>query len=155
MWGSLILAPIIGILIDRIGGKWLFVTIGCAGIAALLYLMSWFTGQATLISILIGVAVAMVPPAIFSFPAELLPERLAGLGFGIIGTIFGVGVFLGPYVAGFLRDATGRLPLELYRYDGLRCIRGGSHASSETAAWQNEGESEVKEPFFGVKLEAW
>lgn len=107
MWGSLILAPIIGILIDRIGGKWLFVTIGCAGIAVLLYLMSWFTGQATLISILIGVAVAMVPPAIFSFPAELLPERLAGLGFGIIGTMFGVGVFLGPYVAGFLRDATG------------------------------------------------
>ncbi len=36
MWGALVLAPIVGILIDRIGGKWLFVTIGCVGIAVLL-----------------------------------------------------------------------------------------------------------------------
>ncbi|MFC1977751.1 MFS transporter [Chloroflexota bacterium] len=107
MWGSLILAPVTGILIDKVGGKWLFVTIGCVGAAVLLYLMSWFTGQAALVSVLIGVSVAMVPPAIFSLPADLLPERLIGLGFGIIVTMFGVGVFLGPYAAGFLRDVTG------------------------------------------------
>ncbi len=107
MWGSIILAPIVGILIDRIGGKWLFVTIGCVGIAVLLYLMSWLNGQAAVISILLGVFVAMVPPAIFSSPADLLPERLGGLGFGIIGTMFGVGVFLGPYIVGILRDISG------------------------------------------------
>jgi len=107
MWGGLILSPFTGIVIDRIGGKWLFITIGCAGIAALLYLISWFPGQATLISILIGVFVAMVPPAVFSSPADLLPERLVGLGFGIIGTVFGIGVFLSPYAVGFLRDVTG------------------------------------------------
>jgi len=107
MWGSLILTPVVGILIDRIGGKWLFVTIGCVGIAVLLYLIPWFTSQVVVISILIGVFVAMIPPAIFSSPADLLPERLVGLGFGIIGTMFGIGVFLGPYVVGILRDISG------------------------------------------------
>ncbi len=107
MWGSLILAPVVGILIDRIGGKWLFVAIGCAGIAVLLYLVPRFAGQAATISILIGVLVAMVPPAIFSLPADLLPERQVGLGFGIIGTTFGIGVFLGTYVTGLLRDISG------------------------------------------------
>ncbi len=107
MWGSLILAPVVGILIDRIGGKWLLVAAGCIGIAVLLGLMPWFTGQAAVLSILLGVAVAMVPPAIFSLPADLLPERMIGLGFGIIGTMFGIGVFLGPYIVGLLRDISG------------------------------------------------
>ena len=49
----------------------------------------------------------MVPPAIFSLPADLLPDRLVGLGFGIVNTMFGIGVFLGPYVVGFLRDISG------------------------------------------------
>jgi len=107
MWGSIVLAPVVGILIDKIGGKWLFVTIGCAGIAVLVYLVPWFTAQAGVISILIGVFAAMVPPTLFSLPADLLPERLIGLGFGIIFTMLGVGVFLSTYLVGFLRDIYG------------------------------------------------
>ncbi len=107
MWSALILAPVFGILIDRLGGKLLFVTIGSVGSAVLLYLMPWFTGQAAVISILVGVPMVMVPPAIFSLSADLLPDRLVGLGFGIVNTMFGIGVFLGPYVVGFLRDISG------------------------------------------------
>ncbi len=107
MWGSLILAPIVGILIDRIGKKWLFVAVGSGGIAILLYLMPGFTSHAAIITISIGVFTAILTPAIFSLPAELLPERLTGFGFGIIGTSFGIGVLLGPLIVGSLRDVTG------------------------------------------------
>lgn len=107
MWSALILAPVFGILIDRLGGKWLLVTVGFVGTAVLLYLMPWFTGQAAIISILVGVPMVMVPLVIFSLPADLLPDRLVGLGFGIVNTMFGIGVFLGPYVVGFLRDISG------------------------------------------------
>jgi MFS family permease len=107
MWGSIILAPIVGMLIDRIGKKWLFVSVGCGGMAILLSLIPIFTNHAAIIVISIGVFIALVTPAIFSFPAELLSESAIGFGFGIFGTVLGIGVAVGPYIVGNLRDATG------------------------------------------------
>jgi MFS family permease len=107
MWSSIILGPIFGMLIDRVGHKWLFVSVGCGGMAILLYLIPMVTTHVTFLTILIGVSVALVSPAIFSFPAELLPEPIIGFGFGIVGTNLGIGISLGPYIAGMLRDATG------------------------------------------------
>jgi predicted MFS family arabinose efflux permease len=107
MWGAILLAPLVGILIDRVGRKWLFVAIGCGGMSLLLYCMALFPTRAPLFAILIGVFVAIVTPAIFSLPAELLPESVMGFGFGIHGTSLGIGISLGPYVVGSLRDVTG------------------------------------------------
>lgn len=107
MWGGVILSPFVGILIDKIGQKWLFVSIGCGGMALFLVLICLFPQNATIFTILIGVFVAILTPAIFSLPAELLPESLMGFGFGIHGTSLGIGISLGPYVIGLLRDVTG------------------------------------------------
>ena len=107
MWGSIILAPIVGLLIDRIGRKWLFVSTGCVGIAILIFLIPKFTGHAAILSISIGFFVALLPPAIFSFPAQLLPGPVMGFGFGILNMIAGIGMSVGPYIVGSLRDATG------------------------------------------------
>lgn len=107
MWGSIVLAPLVGMLIDRLGSKWLFVSIGSGGIAVLLYLIPHFTNQAAMLSLSIGVFIALLTPAIFSLPAELLSERLMGFAFGILGTTLGIGISVGPYIVGSLRDATG------------------------------------------------
>ncbi len=107
MWGSLILIPFVGRLIDRVGRKRLFVAVGCGGMAILLYLMPGFTRHAAIFAIAIGVFSAILVPAIFSLPAELLPETVMGFGFGIVSTAFGIGIALGPYIVGSLRDATG------------------------------------------------
>jgi MFS family permease len=107
MWGSIILAPIVGLLIDRIGSKWLFVSAGCGGIAILLYLIPEFINHAAILSISIGIFIALLTPAIFSLPAELLPEQVMGFAFGILGTTLGIGISVGPYIVGRLRDATG------------------------------------------------
>lgn len=107
MWGSIVLAPIVGLLIDRLGHKWAFVAIGCGGTALLLYLIPEFNQHAAILSISIGVFVAILTPAIFSLPAELLPESVMGFGFGIMGTGAGIGISVGPYIVGSLRDATG------------------------------------------------
>ncbi len=107
MWGGVILSPFVGILIDKLGKKWLFVSVGCGGMAFFLILISFFPQKATIFAILIGVFVAILTPAIFSLPAELLPESLMGFGFGIHGTSLGIGISLGPYIIGLLRDLTG------------------------------------------------
>ena len=107
MWGSIVLAPLVGMLIDRFGNKWLFVSIGSGGIAVFLYLIPHFTGQAAMLSLSIGVFIALLTPAIFSLPAEILPEHTMGFAFGILGTTFGLGISVGPYFVGSLRDASG------------------------------------------------
>jgi MFS family permease len=107
MWGSIVVAPIVGMLIDRLGSKWLFVSIGCCGTAILLYLIPQFTNHAAIFAISIGIFIALLTPAIFSLPAELLPERMMGFAFGILGTAVGIGISVGPYIVGSLRDATG------------------------------------------------
>ena len=107
MWGSIVLAPIIGLLIDRMGHKWVFVAVGCGGTGLLLYLIPEFNHHAAILSISIGVFVAVLTPAIFSLPAELLPESVMGFGFGILGTGMGIGTSIGPFIVGSLRDARG------------------------------------------------
>ncbi|MHC4800236.1 MAG: MFS transporter, partial [Planctomycetota bacterium] len=107
MWGSIVLAPIVGLLIDRMGHKWVFVSVGCGGTALLLYLIPEFNQHAAILAISIGVFVAILTPAIFSLPAELLLESVMGFGFGIMSTGAGIGMSVGPYIVGSLRDATG------------------------------------------------
>lgn len=107
MWGGVILSPFVGLLIDKVGRKWLFVSIGCGGMSLFIILISIFPQNAAIFAILIGVFVAILTPAIFSLPAELLPESLIGFGFGIHGMSLGIGISLGPYITGLLRDLTG------------------------------------------------
>jgi MFS family permease len=107
MFGSIVLAALVGMLVDRIGKKWLFVVIGLAGIALILFLMPQFTNQAVLLAISMGVFIAMFTPASFAMPADILSERVRGIGFGIILTCQAFGNVLGPAIAGSLRDITG------------------------------------------------
>jgi len=107
MWGSIFLAWLVGLLIDRLGRKWLFASVGCAGIAIIFYLMPGFTGYSAVFAIVLGVFVAIPPASVFSSAGEILPERVSGLGFGIVSACHNVGILLGPLIAGSLRDATG------------------------------------------------
>jgi MFS family permease len=107
MFGSIILAALVGMMVDRLGKKWLFVLIGLIGIALMLFLIPRFTNYAALLAFSMGIFIAMFTPAIFAMPADILPERVRGIGFGIILTCQGLGNALGPAIAGILRDNTG------------------------------------------------
>jgi MFS family permease len=107
MFGSIILAALVGMLVDRLGKKWLFAVIGLAGIALMLFLIPLFTNYAVLLAVSMGIFVAMFTPASFAMPADILTERVRGIGFGIILTCQGFGNVLGPAIAGIFRDITG------------------------------------------------
>ena len=107
MFGSIVLAALVGMLVDRVRKKWLFAVIGLAGVALMLFLIPQFTNYAVLLAISMGIFVAMFTPASFALPAEMLPERVRGIGFGIILTCLGLGNALGPAIAGMCRDVTG------------------------------------------------
>jgi MFS family permease len=107
MFGSIVLAALIGMLVDRIGKKWLFAVIGLAGVALTLFLIPQFTSYAALLTISMGIFVAMFTPASFAMPADMLSERVRGIGFGIILTCLGLGNAVGPAIAGMCRDVSG------------------------------------------------
>jgi MFS family permease len=107
MFGSIVLAALVGMLVDRLGKKWLFVVIGLAGIALMLFLIPRFTNHAALLAVSMGIFIAMFTPASFAMPADILTERVRGIGFGIILTCQGFGNVLGPAIAGIFRDITG------------------------------------------------
>jgi MFS family permease len=107
MFGSILLAALVGTLVDRIGKKWLFAVIGLAGIALMLFLIPKFTDHAVLLAVSMGIFIAMFTPTTFAIPADILTERVRGVGFGIILTCQGFGNVFGPAIAGIFRDITG------------------------------------------------
>ena len=105
MWGSLCISPVVGHLIDRIGGREIFIGIGGATLSVAIYLIPSSTNF-IFPMIIMAIAVALVPAPIFSFPSKILKPTSLGLGFGIISTCMGIGVSFGPSLAGLVRDRT-------------------------------------------------
>jgi MFS family permease len=107
MFGSIVLAPIVGMMIDRVGKKWLFVLTGLVGVALMLFLIPRMPDHALVLAIFMGIFIAMLTPAVFAIPGEILPSSVQGIAFGIILTCQGLGNVLGPAVSGIFRDLTG------------------------------------------------
>jgi len=106
MWGSLILSPIIGRLIDKFKRNCIFIGTGGLLLAASLFLVtrssSFFPPM-----VIMAAAVALVPTPVFSYLSKNLPSKDLGLGFGILGMVSGIGMFFGPSLSGLIRDETG------------------------------------------------
>ncbi len=106
MWGSLILSPIIGRLVDKFENNDLFIAAGGVLIAVTIYLVTISTGFLfPMVGMAIGVAI--VPTPIFSFTSRIMERENLGLGFGILATVSSVGMVFGPYIAGMVKDQTG------------------------------------------------
>jgi len=106
MWGSLVLSPVVGRLVDKVGNNDLFIAVGGIVLASAIYLVTRSTNF-FFPMILMAIAVALVPAPVFSSPSRILEPKNLGLGFGILAMASGTGMFFGPYIAGFVRDKTG------------------------------------------------
>jgi MFS family permease len=106
MWGSLGLSPIIGRLVDKVGNNEVFIGLGGIILATAIYFVSQST-DFLFSMIIMGVAVAFIPVPVFDFPSKVLKSEHLGLGFGILSATSSIGVLIGPYMAGLVRDKTG------------------------------------------------
>lgn len=107
MWGSLLVAPIVGLALDRGLNKALPIAIGGIGIALALFLIPASPFQEFPLLVLLAVANGLVPVAVFAMPSDLLDRQMLGLGYGILSSLMNVGMFLGPFLAGQARDLSG------------------------------------------------
>lgn len=106
MWGSLILSPVIGRLIDKFNNNGIFIGVGGFILAISLVFVSKATSF-ILPMVVMAVAVAFVPTPVFSYISKNLPPKDLGVGFGILGMVSGLGMFFGPTLSGLIRDKTG------------------------------------------------
>lgn len=107
MWPALVLAPVIGYVIDKIDRKRTIIAAGGLALAILIVSVPAATGWMLAMMLFIGVAQTLVPTPIFALPSEVTSPGRLGLGFGIVSTCLNLGIVVGPAVVGLARDVTG------------------------------------------------
>ncbi|HQO61970.1 MAG TPA: MFS transporter [Syntrophorhabdus sp.] len=107
MIASMCLSPIVGLIIDKIGQKELFIAAGGLGMAVFIALIPGIGGAFSLFLLCVGVASALIPVSVFSLAADVVSFQRLGLGYGILSMLNNVGMFVGPQAAGLGRDLTG------------------------------------------------
>lgn len=111
MWGALIVSPMIGPFIGGVRRKRLLIIAG-AVIPGLIYLaLPTAPGWRLPLLVTLGLAAALLPAPLFALPAEIVDRRNQGIAFGILSTCLNIGILLGPFIVGRLRDSTGSYQL--------------------------------------------
>ncbi|NOZ78223.1 MAG: MFS transporter [Acidobacteria bacterium] len=105
-WVSLLCNPLVGHLIDRFGGPAVWAGAGQAILAAALVLMAVGLLPPLAAMLLIGVAAAAVPTAVYSLPSRIVSPAQIGFAFGFITAFSNLGTLVGPAAAGAIRDVT-------------------------------------------------
>lgn len=104
---SIFLTPMVGYAMHRYGLRWSLPLVGCTIASAAIYLI--LTPDQNMIivwSILLGIGISLVPPAVFTIVGEVVPPSRAGTGFGLLTTIFNLGIFFGIPLLGHARELT-------------------------------------------------
>jgi len=112
---------VIGRFADHTGRRRLFVGVDLACFAVFL-LLSTLLGSNEILSLVLLVAAgfflfAMHAP-FWSIPMETVPVPLIGAALGMVSLVGNVGSFIGPYLVGYVQQATGSFQVGLYALVG-------------------------------------
>lgn len=104
-WVALVGTPLAGFLIDRLGHASRWMVAALVTLAVTLLGMAWGIAPLAAMAV-VGVVAAVVPPAVYSLPARLVPAARVGFAFGFITALSNLGTVVGPVLAGAVRDAS-------------------------------------------------
>jgi MFS family permease len=121
-WVQLVGTPLLGAAVDRTGRAPWWCVGGLAALALAALAMATGTMPALAAMVVVGVAVAAVPPAVYSLPSRLVPASRVGLAFGFITALSNLGTVAGPAAAGAVRDASPSWPLLWASLAGLAAL---------------------------------
>jgi MFS family permease len=105
IFGTMIFTPIFGWLVDRFGKRASLMMLGSLLLIPC-HLLIGFTYIPPIIPIfVVGIALSLVPAALWAAIPMMVPESRLGTAFGVVGYIQNVGLMLFPYLAGRISDA--------------------------------------------------
>lgn len=106
MYGTIVLTPIFGILIDKYGKRATSMFFG-SGIIIIAHLTLALTSLPPLLIImLLGISFSLVPAAMWPGVALIVEEKRLGSAYGAMTSIQNIGLFIFPIMAGVILDAT-------------------------------------------------
>ncbi len=107
MAAPIVIQPLVGLAVDRVGRKEYFIGAGGVFLALLMLVMAGERESYLLPIILLGFFMSLVPGPVFALTPELVGPLYVGLGFGVLQSSSNVGRLFAPYAVGFARDYTG------------------------------------------------
>lgn len=107
MTASMIFTPILGLLVDKFGHRGKIMFIGSLLIVPAHLLLGLTYLHPAISFIILGASFSLVPAALWPAIPILVKEKLLGTAFGIIAWIQMFGLFLFPWLAGKIVDASG------------------------------------------------
>jgi predicted MFS family arabinose efflux permease len=107
MWPSLIMSPAIGFIMDRIGHKHLIIVSASMLVCLMVGMVPYISSRIIWLVIFIGIVQSMISAPLFTLASEVSEPQKQGVAFGIMATFQNIGAVLGPFIIGFVRDATG------------------------------------------------
>lgn len=112
MMGSLFLSPLVGIFIHKFGKEEALIGISGVFLMILISLIPFSTH--ILLVVLISIFTSLVPASIYSLPSKIVDPKNLGYAFGVVTGALNLGVLIGPYLVGLIRDFTGDYACSFY-----------------------------------------
>ncbi len=106
IWGTIVFTPIFGWLVDKKGKRATLMFYG-SGMLLVSHLVLSLTGITPFIALfVIGIALSLVPAAMWPGVARIVEEKRLGTAYGIMTSIQNLGLWGFPILAGIILDAT-------------------------------------------------
>jgi MFS family permease len=107
MTASMIFTPILGFLVDKLGHRGKIMLVGSLMLIPAHLMLGLTTLPPAISFIILGISFSLVPAAMWPAIPILVKEKFLGTAFGIIAWIQMFGLFLFPWLAGRVVDASG------------------------------------------------
>ena len=104
MFGSLLLSPIMGRVLDRTGNETFFVLASSLLLTGMFLVFPLFIEQSLVMMIFMAVLATVIPVSVFTMTPKKLEPHQTGLGFSIIANFTSVGLVIGPLATGLITD---------------------------------------------------
>ena len=107
MTASMIFTPLLGLLVDKIGRRGKIMMIGSLLLIPAHLLLGLTYLHPAVSFIILGISFSLVPAALWPAVPILVKEKFLGTSFGIIAWVQMFGLFIFPWLAGKVVDASG------------------------------------------------
>jgi MFS family permease len=107
MTASMIFTPLLGLLVDKVGHRGKIMILGSLLLIPAHLLLGLTYLHPAISFIILGISFSLVPAALWPAVPILVKEKLLGTAFGIIAWVQMFGLFLFPWLAGKVVDASG------------------------------------------------
>ncbi len=104
IWGTIVFTPIFGFIVDRVGRRATLMLIGSAILFVSHLALALTTIPPWLPMFTLGIALSLVPAAMWPGVALIVSERRLGTAYGVMTSIQNLGLFSFPIVAGWITD---------------------------------------------------